>query len=127
MKVALGQMLATTDKAENLARIRSMVEEAGAEGADLVVFPEACMVWVEPGQSFAPQAEPLDGPFVTGLREVARQAELALVAGVVESIPGSSRAYNSVVAIDAGGALLGALYPAFKAAQKDPIDALAYE
>ncbi len=33
--------------------------------------------------------------------------------------------YATVIAI--GGALLGALYPAYKAARKDPIDALAYE
>ncbi|MBZ5531766.1 MAG: ABC transporter permease [Acidobacteriia bacterium] len=33
--------------------------------------------------------------------------------------------YSMLVAV--GGAMLGALYPAFKAAQKDPIDALAYE
>lgn len=34
-------------------------------------------------------------------------------------------AYATLIAI--GGAMLGAIYPAFKAAQKDPIDALAYE
>ncbi|MBZ5508361.1 MAG: ABC transporter permease [Acidobacteriia bacterium] len=33
--------------------------------------------------------------------------------------------YATVIAV--GGAMLGAIYPAFKAAQKDPIDALAYE
>ena len=33
--------------------------------------------------------------------------------------------YATAIAI--GGAMLGAIYPAFKAAQKDPIDALAYE
>jgi putative ABC transport system permease protein len=34
-------------------------------------------------------------------------------------------AYATLIAIV--GAIGGALYPAFKAAQKDPIDALAYE
>ena len=33
--------------------------------------------------------------------------------------------YSTLIAL--GGAMLGAIYPAFKAAQKDPIDALAYE
>jgi putative ABC transport system permease protein len=33
--------------------------------------------------------------------------------------------YAALIAVT--GALLGAVYPAFKAAQKDPIDALAYE
>ena len=33
--------------------------------------------------------------------------------------------YAAMIAM--AGAILGALYPSYKAAQKDPIDALAYE
>jgi putative ABC transport system permease protein len=37
------------------------------------------------------------------------------------------RWFGFATAIAIGGAILGALYPAFKASRKDPIDALAYE
>ncbi len=107
MKIALGQMLATRVKSENLNKIKAMIEEASAVGADLVAFPEASMVWVEPGESPAPQAEPLDGPFVGGMREAARVSRIAVVAGVVEAIPGSPKAYNTAVAINSDGSLIG--------------------
>jgi predicted amidohydrolase len=55
MKIALGQMLATRVKSENLNKINAMIEEASAVGADLVGFPEASMVWVEPGVRAPPR------------------------------------------------------------------------
>jgi deaminated glutathione amidase len=107
MKIALGQMLATKVKSENLDRIVRMIQEASADGADLVAFPEAAMVWVEPGDSPAHEAESLDGSFVSGLKEAARLNRIAVVAGVVESIPASAKAYNTVVAIGSDGSLIG--------------------
>ncbi len=57
---------------------------------------------------------------------------LAVRAGIVHRLPtlqvvvtGDLIVKATIIAI--AGAILGALYPAFKAAQKDPIDALAYE
>ena len=75
------------------------------------------------------------------LRETLLLAVLGILVGVIFSliaragidhrstlrviVTGRWILYATVIAI--AGAVIGALYPAFKAAQKDPIDALAYE
>jgi putative ABC transport system permease protein len=76
------------------------------------------------------------------LRETALLAVVGIIAGTVLSIVArhmillyhptlrmfwSNEWVVRATIIALTGALLGALYPAFKAAQKDPIDALAYE
>jgi putative ABC transport system permease protein len=76
------------------------------------------------------------------LRETALLAIVGIVVGTIVSLVArriilveipTQRLFWSVAwvvratVIALTGALLGALYPAFKAAQKDPIDALAYE
>jgi deaminated glutathione amidase len=107
MRIALGQMLATAVKSENLDTITEMIGEAAAAGADLVAFPEAAMAWVEPGHSPAAAAESLDGPFVAALKEAARASRIVVVAGVIEAISNSKKAFNTAVAIDSTGSLIG--------------------
>lgn len=81
MRIALGQISSIRDKMANLDKVRHVVQEAAEEGAELVVFPEATMQGFGTGRLDS-QAEPLDGEFVTALRELAEGYNLALVAGV---------------------------------------------
>jgi predicted amidohydrolase len=132
MRVALGQFNATLDKAANLARMTAMAEEARAAGAELVVFPEGAMVSFEPVRSLAQDAEPLDGPFLARLAEAARSNQVAVVAGLFESIPGSDRVYNTVVALAGDGQLIGSyrkihLFDAFGHCESEHIEAGAGE
>jgi putative ABC transport system permease protein len=60
-----------------------------------------------------------------GLSMVARYGIHAKLPTLPIQIANIWKLYATLIAI--GGAILGALYPAFKAAQKDPIEALAYE
>jgi predicted amidohydrolase len=52
-------------------------------------------------------AEPVDGPFCTGLGELARAAGVAITAGVFESAPGG-RVFNTTVGFDTDGRLAAA-------------------
>jgi len=102
MRVALCQIPVGDDPKENLEQVRTALGEAA--GADLAVFPEATMIRF--GTELAAAAEPLDGPFVTALREAARQRGTAIIAGVFEPAD-DGRVYNTSVAIDADGELTG--------------------
>ncbi len=105
MRVALCQLPVSPDPAVNLTRVRDALATAAPGGAGLAVFPEATQVRF--GSDLAAVAEPLDGPFGKGLAEAAREAGVALAAGVFEPAP-DGRVYNTVVACDGGGARVAA-------------------
>ena len=105
MRVALCQLPVSPDPGINLGRVREALAGAADRGADLAVFPEATQARF--GSDLRAIAEPLDGPFGTGLAEAARASGVALVAGVFEPAPGG-RVYNTAAAYDATGARVAA-------------------
>lgn len=107
MYVAAHQFTVSGDKQENLQQIRKAVQSAAAAGVRLAVLPEASMVHFDAGrEQIRSAAEDLDGPFVTGLRELSEQTGVAVIVGVHEQ-SGEGRVYNTNVVVD-GGELLAA-------------------
>lgn len=80
MRVAVGQVASGVSPTENRATLVELVEEAAAEGAELVVFPEAAMARF--GIPLRSVAQPLDGPWADALRAAAERAGVVLVAGM---------------------------------------------
>ena len=103
MRVALCQIPVSSRPSVNLERVRSAMSEAARQDADLAVFPEATLVRF--GSDLAACAEPLDGPFCSGLAAAAKASGTALVAGVFEPAP-NGRVFNTAVAFDATGELV---------------------
>jgi deaminated glutathione amidase len=103
MRVALGQIPVSSKPLVNLDRVRAAVLRAADQGADLAVFPEATQVRF--GSDLRAAAEPLDGPFCSGLAAAAKDTGVALVAGVFEPAP-AGRVYNTAVAFDGRGELV---------------------
>lgn len=80
MRIALCQTSSTTDPLANLDLVRDGVRRAVAEGARVVLFPEATMCRF--GVSLKPVAEPLDGPWATAVRDIAVEHGVVVVAGM---------------------------------------------
>ncbi|MEV4731033.1 carbon-nitrogen hydrolase family protein [Saccharopolyspora sp. NPDC049426] len=80
MRIALCQIVSGPDPKANLELVADGIRRAAEGGADLAVFPEATMACF--GVKLAPLAEPLDGPWATEVRRLAREADIAVVAGM---------------------------------------------
>lgn len=80
MRIALAQLVASTDPATNLDAVRTLATRAAEQGAQLVVFPEATMCSFARPRGDA--AEPVDGPWATAVRRLATDLGITIVAGM---------------------------------------------
>jgi predicted amidohydrolase len=99
MRVALAQILSGTDPAANLTLVREYTAQAADAGATLVVFPEATMCRF--GVPLAPIAEPVDGPWADGVRRIAADSGITVVAGMFTPA-GDGRVTNTLIAVGPG-------------------------
>ncbi len=129
LRVSVVQTESSLDPEVNRARLDEAAELAPA--SDLVIFPEAfARDFGKPGSDLAPFAEALDGPFVTRLREVSDEHDVAVLAGMFEQGDGDALPYNTLV-LAQGGELTTYrkihLYDSFGYRESDTIAAGATE
>lgn len=99
MRIGLVQITTTDDKQKNLQLASEKIREAADKGATLVVCPEATSQAFDSGR-LDTQAEELDGPFATSLRELAEELGITVVAGMfrpADSHGDINRVYNTAL------------------------------
>jgi deaminated glutathione amidase len=99
MRIALAQILSGSDPSANLELVREYAARAADAGAKLVVFPEATMCRF--GVPLAPIAEPVDGPWANGVRRIATESGITVIAGMFTPA-GDGRVTNTLLAAGPG-------------------------
>src|SRR5919199_3981852 len=104
MRVAMCQLNARDDRAENLRVARSLLDRARAAGADLAVLPE--YVDYLGTAAGAPKPEPVDGEFAAFFADAARDLGMWVHAGSFhETGPSPERTYNTSLLFGRDGSL----------------------
>ena len=105
LKVALAQMTCIkADKNKNINKMRTFAEKARKEKAKLVVFPELSLTDYVVRDFLYELAEPVPGPSVEKIAEIAKENKLYMVFGMPEkSEKAESVIYNTAVLVGPGG------------------------
>ncbi|MFT4217585.1 MAG: nitrilase-related carbon-nitrogen hydrolase [Micropruina sp.] len=99
LRLAACQFSATADWAANLQRLGLDARTAAERGAQVAVFPEAAMARF--GSETAALGQALDGPFADGVRALAEETGLLIVAGMFTP-SGDGRVRNTLLVSGAG-------------------------
>ncbi|QGK70861.1 hydrolase [Allosaccharopolyspora coralli] len=99
MRIALCQVVSSSDPKANLELVADGVRRAAEAGARLAVFPEATMACF--GVPLGPLAEPLDGPWAEEVRRLADDAGITVVAGMFTPTD-DGRVTNTLLVTGAG-------------------------
>ena len=100
IRIALAQVTSTEDATENLATIDRYTSRAAADGARLVVFPEAMMRCFG-GASLVEIAQPVDGSWANAVRGIAERADITVVTGMFTTTD-DGRVRNTLLVTGAG-------------------------
>lgn len=109
MTVAATQMACTHDYDDNMARADTLIREAAAAGARIVlpqeIFANHQFQFMEMGPEWFELAEERNGPTVGHMRALAAELGVVLPVNIFERA--NNAYFNTVVVIDADGAVLG--------------------
>lgn len=128
LTVGLAQVGSGPQSSENLKVAEQYADVASHRGVELLVFPEVFMNHY-PAETAIREIEtqPITGPFVEGMRELALQKHVWTVFGMRETTTdGTERALNTTLILDGQGEIRGVyrkthLYDAFGAKESQKI------
>jgi deaminated glutathione amidase len=105
MKVAAVQMISGPSLVDNLASAQSLVNNAAAQGAELVVLPEYfCLIGDHDADKLAVAEPHGKGPLQAALATLAKRHGIWLVGGTIPlATTDASKVTNSVLAFDPAG------------------------
>ncbi|HYN75562.1 MAG TPA: carbon-nitrogen family hydrolase [Candidatus Limnocylindria bacterium] len=106
MRIDVLQLAPDYDATIDARRASALQDVRACAGADLVVLPE---LWPQGGFTYArwaDEAEPVDGPTVSALGEVARELGAHVHAGSIIERDGDGRLFNTSVLLDPAGAVV---------------------
>ncbi len=108
IKIAVAQFGPGPNPAENVNMIEALAHAAAENGARLLVLPEYSSVLGGKLDSWVNEyAEPLDGPFVEAMTDLAEVCNMGIVVGMLEkSDTEDARPFNTAIAVLPGAGLV---------------------